>query len=265
MDSGKPEMTDLDPSKPNIARLYDALRDGKDNFEADREAADAIQKMAADAKKNARENRAFHGRAVRFLAGDAGIGQFLDIGSGMPADDNTHEIAQRFSPSSRVAYLDNDPVVLCHARAVLAHESASIARAGDLRNPGEFLDDPALRDFIDFSRPVGVLLLAVLHFIEDPHARDAVDVLMRELPRGSYLVISHASADEATAEEIATVTEIYKKMGSPIHLRSRDEITSFFGGLEMVPPGVVNVGEWQNPAYEPARAIGYVGVARKAG
>jgi hypothetical protein len=257
-------MADLDPSKPNIARLYDALRDGKDNFEADREAASAMQKMAADAKKVARDNRAFHGRAVRFLAGEAGIEQFLDIGSGMPAEENTHEIAQRFSSASRVAYLDIDPVVLCHARAVLAHEFTSIARAGDLRNPREFLEDPALRDFIDFGRPVAVLLLAVVHFIEDRHARDAVDILMRELPRGSYLVISHASGDQATAEEIASITEIYEKMGSPMYLRSLDEITSLFDGLEMVPPGVVDVGEWRNLAYEPARIVIYAGVARKA-
>lgn len=256
-------MTDFDPSKPNVARLYDALRDGKDNFEADRELADAMQQMAADAKKIARDNRAFLGRAVRFLASEAGIDQFLDIGSGMPADDNTHEIAQRVRPSSRVAYLDNDPVVVTHAKAVLADESTSIALVGDLRNPREFLADLTLRDFIDFRRPVAALLFAVLHFIEDPLAAEAVDVLMRELPHGSYLVITHASGDQATEAEIATVSAIYEKTGTPIFLRTKDEITAFFDGLELTPPGVVDISEWKNPAYEPARTIGYGGVARK--
>jgi len=256
-------MTDFDPSKPNVARVYDALRDGKDNFEADREAAAAMRQMAADAKKIAHDNRAFLGRAVQFLAAEAGISQFLDIGSGMPAEENTHEIAVRVRPASRVAYLDNDPVVLGHARAVLADESTSIALLGDLRKPREFLGDLALREFIDFGQPVGVLLLAVLHFIEEPLARSAVHTLMRELPSGSYLVISHASGDQATPEEIATVNAIYEKMGTPIFLRSRDEITALFDGLEMIPPGVVDMSAWQNPEYELARTIGYAGVARK--
>jgi hypothetical protein len=254
----------MDSGKPSLARLYDALRDGQDNFEADREAADAMQKMAADAKKIVRDNRAFLGRAVRFLAGEAGIGQFLDIGSGMPADENTHEIAQGVRPSARVAYLDNDPVVVSRAAAVLADSPASIALLGDLRDPREFLRAEALRDFIDFSQPTAVLLLAVLHFIADPGARRAVDILMSELPRGSYLVITHASGDQATPEEIATISAIYASTGTPIHLRRRDEITSLFGGLELIPPGVVDVAEWRDPAYQPARTIGFAGIARKS-
>jgi S-adenosyl methyltransferase len=256
-------MTDFDPSKPNVARVYDALRDGKDNFEADRAAADAMRQMAADAKKIAYDNRAFLGRAVRFLAGEAGIDQFLDIGSGMPAEQNTHQIAQRVRPSSRVAYIDNDPVVAGHAKAVLADESTNVALLGDLRDPRGFLSDLALLDFIDFGRPVAVLLLAVLHFIEEPQARDAVDILMRELPRGSYLVITHASGDQATPQELAIVNEIYQKTGTPISLRSRAEIAAFFDGLELIPPGVVDMSAWRNPAHQPARTIGYAGVARK--
>jgi hypothetical protein len=256
-------MTDFDPSKPNIARVYDALRDGKDNFGADREAAEAIRQMAADGKKIARDNRAFHERVVRFLAGEADIGQFLDIGSGMPAEENTHDIALRVRPSARVAYLDNDPVVLGHARALLAQESTSIALPGDLRNPGQFLDHPALRDFIDFGQPVAVLLIAVLHFIEERLAQDAVRTIMERLPPGSYLVITHASGDQATATEIATVSAIYEGAGTPIYMRSHDDITAFFDGLDLIPPGVADMSGWRNPDYVPARTIGYAGVARK--
>jgi hypothetical protein len=256
-------MTDFDPSKPNVARVYDALRDGKDNFEADRAAADAMRQMAADAQKIAHDNRAFLGRAVRFLAGQAGIDQFLDIGSGMPAEENTHQIAQPVRPSSRVAYIDNDPVVAGHAEAVLADQSTNIALLGDLRDPRGLLLELALRDFIDLGRPVAVLLLAVLHFIGEPQARDAVDILMGELAPGSYLVITHASGDQATPEEMAIVNAIYEKTGTPIFLRSRPEITAFFDGLELITPGVVDMSEWRNPAHQPARTIGYAGVARK--
>jgi S-adenosyl methyltransferase len=256
-------MTDFDPSKPNIARVYDALRDGKNNFWPDREAADAIREMAADGQRAAHDNRDFLGRAVRFLAREEGISQFLDIGSGMPAAENTHEIAQGIRPATRVAYLDNDPVVIGHAKAMLADDSTRIALRGDLRNPEEFLADPALRKFIDFGQPVAVLLLAVLHFIEDSLAREAVNTLMRETAPGSCLVISHASANEAAPGEIETINAIYRKAGTPIFLRTQDEINAFFDGLELVEPGVVDINEWKNLAYRPKRTIGYGGIARK--
>jgi hypothetical protein len=256
-------MTDFDPRKPNIARIYDALRNGKDNFGPDREAADAIRDMAADGQRAAHDNRAFLARAVRFLIREAHVYQFLDIGAGMPAGRNTHEIAHDLSPRARTAYLDNDPVVLGHAKAVLEDRFTSIARPGDLRNPQEFLHDPGLRGFIDFGQPVAVLLLAVLHFIEDPLAREAVRAVMREMPPGSRLVISHASADEATPDEIKTISEIYNRAGTPIFLRTKDEITGFFDGLELTEPGVIDINAWRNPAYRHTRMIGYGGIARK--
>jgi SAM-dependent methyltransferase len=258
-------MTDaFDVTKPNVARIYNALQDGKDNFARDREAAGAIKEMAADAQGAAHDNRAFLGRAVRFLAGEAGISQFVDIGSGMPAVENTHEIAQRINPGARIAYLDNDPVVLGHARAILSDKRAGmIALPGDLRNPLELLGDPVLRDFIDFGQPVAIMLLAVLHFVEDPLAHEVVSIIMERVPAGSFLAISHASADEATPEEVGTINAIYRQAGTPIFLRRRDEITAFFDGLELVEPGVTDMNEWRNPAHRPARTIGYGGIAIK--
>ena len=262
--SGKGRIvTAFNPEKPNVARIYDALRDGKDNFGPDREAADKIRTMAADGQRAAHDNRAFLARVVRWLIREAGISQFLDVGCGMPADRNTHEIAHALSPRASTAYVDNDPVVLNHARAVLEDKLTSIALPGDLRRPQEFLLDPELRAFIDFTRPVAVMLLAVLHFIEDPIARDAVRAVMRETPPGSFLVISHASADQATAEEITTINEIYDSTGTPIWLRTHDEITALFGGLEIIEPGVTDINAWRNPAYQPTRTIGYGGIARK--
>jgi hypothetical protein len=256
-------MTAFNPGKPNVARIYDALMDGKDNFGPDREAADAIRTMAADGHRAAHDNRAFLARAVRFLIREPGIFQFLDIGSGLPADQNTHQIARALSPRARVAYIDNDQVVLGHARAVLEDRLASIALPGDLRHPQEFLDDPGLRGFIDFGRPVAVMLLAVLHFIEDPLAYEVTRAVMREMPAGSCLVLSHASADQATPDEIKTVNQIYDQAGTPICLRTKDKITAFFDGLEITAPGVADINAWKNPAYRPARTIGYGGTARK--
>ena len=256
-------MNDFDPSVPNVARVYDALQDGKNNFGADRKVAEAIRTLAQDGSRAAHDNRAFLSRAVRFLAGEAGISQFIDIGSGMPAAENTHEIARSVRPETRVAYLDNDLVVLRHAAAIREKKRESIALPGDLRKPREILGDPALRDFIDFGQPVAIMLLAVLHFIEDPAAREAAGALMREMPPGSYLVISHASADQATPDEVSTISRIYDEAGTPIFLRTRDEITGFFAGLELAEPGVVNINAWRNPGHEPGRTIGYGGVAFK--
>jgi hypothetical protein len=256
-------MAAFDPSKPNIARIYDALRDGKDNFGPDRDAAEAIREIAADGQRAAHDNRAFHGRAVRFLAREQGISQFLDIGAGMPADQNTHEIASGINKAARTAYIDYDQVVTGHAKAVLEDQTASIALPGDLRSPCEFLDNPELRRFIDFRRPVAVMLLAVLHFIETPLAYEVTRAVMRETAPGSLLVISHASADQATPDEIETITEIYDKAGTPIYLRARDEITAFFDGFEITGPGVVDINAWKNPAYKQTRTIGYGGAAVK--
>ncbi|MGH3277759.1 MAG: SAM-dependent methyltransferase [Trebonia sp.] len=221
-------MTAFNPGKPNVARIYDALRDGKDNFGPDREAADAIRTMAADGQRAAHDNRAFLARAVRSLIREQGIFQFLG-----------------------------------HARAVLEDRLTSIALPGDLRHPQEFLDDPDLRGFIDFGCPVAVMLLAVLHFIEAPLAYEVMRAVMLEMPAGSCLVLSHASADQATPDEIKIVNQIYDQAGTPIYLRTKDEITAFFERLQITVPGVADINAWKNPAYRPARTIGYGGTARK--
>jgi hypothetical protein len=152
-------MTAFNPQKPNIARIYDALRDGKDNFGPDRDAAGTIRQLSADGQRAAHDNREFLGRTVRFLAREEGISQFLDIGTGMPADQNTHEIACDINPEARAAYIDYDQVVTGHVKAMLEDQNASSALPGDLRDPAEFLDNPVLRRFIDFRRPVAVMLL----------------------------------------------------------------------------------------------------------
>jgi O-methyltransferase involved in polyketide biosynthesis len=256
---------EYDPTKASVAKVYDALQNGKDNFESDREAADAIRRIAEDGKRAAHDNRGFLGRAVRFLAGEAGIRQFLDIGTGLPAANNTHEVAQAIAPESRIVYVDNDPIVLAHAQALLTSTPRGKCDYldADARDPEKILAAAAAT--LDFGQPVAVMLLAVLHFIEAPVAHEVVSTLMERMPHGSHLVISHASADQATPGEIKAVNEIYRqRMGTPIFLRPRDEIKTFFDGLELEEPGVTDINEWRNPEYKPARTIGYGGIALKS-
>jgi hypothetical protein len=243
--------------RPDIRRATGRER----QLRPDRDAADTIGQLSADGQRAAHDNRAFLGRTVRFLAREEGISQFLDIGAGMPADQNTHEIACDTNPEARTAYIDYDQVVTGHVKAMLEDQNASIALPGDLSDPAEFLDNLVLRRFIDFRRPVAVMLLAVLHFIEAPIAYDAVRAVMRVTAPGSLLVISHASADQASPDEIKTISEIYDKAGTPIYLRTRDEVTAFFGGLQLTEPGVTDINAWKNLAYRKARTIGYGGAA----
>ncbi|MDQ1250657.1 MAG: hypothetical protein QG597_5036, partial [Actinomycetota bacterium] len=184
---------EIDTSKPHPARMYDYWLGGKDNFAADRVAGDAVTRVAPFVRDAARGNRAFLARAVTFLAA-RGVDQFLDIGAGLPAAGNVHEVAQRVNPAVRVVYVDNDPVVLCHAQAILATDDRTIAVGGDLRDPGEILTCPQVRAHLDFTRPIAVLLVAVLHFVpDDEDPRGILASLHDALPRGSYLVLSHAT------------------------------------------------------------------------
>jgi trans-aconitate methyltransferase len=256
----------FDTGVPNIARIYDYLLGGKDNFAADRAVGEMVISIFPGMAQSARANRAFLGRAVRYLAGEAGIRQFLDIGTGMPTAGNTHEVAQQVAPESRVVYVDNDPVVLTHARALLksSPQGASAYIDADLRDPGKILTEAA--QTLDFSEPTAIMLLLVLHFIPDAEAYEAVRALMAATAPGSFLVISHMPKDieaDSVSEMIRRASEV--PFSAPMYPRTRDEVARFFAGLELADPGVVALEQWRpGSAFEArARAIVWGGLARK--
>jgi SAM-dependent methyltransferase len=261
---------EIDTSRPHPARMYDFLLGGKDNFTADREAAAHILHVAPFARIMARENRAFLGRAVRFLAGEAGIRQFLDIGTGLPTTNNVHEVAQAIAPTSRVVYVDNDPLVLAHARALL--KSAPGGRTAyihaDLRAPEAIVSDPVVRDVLDFTRPVALILAAVLHFVPDgDNPEEIMRTLLGVLPAGSYLVASHISAEHVPERE-AEAHRPYREAEIPLQSRDSGEFARLaFGDLDLVPPGVVLVSEWRREGAAagpmPSEVNFYGGVGRK--
>ena len=236
----------LDPGVAHPARVYNYWLGGKDHYEADRAAGDEVARRRPHVVAGARAHRAFLARAVRYLAGDCGIRQFLDIGTGLPAPGSTHELAQQVAPESAVAYVDNDPLVLVYARALLT--SGPRGRCGyidaDLRDPAAILARASAT--LDFARPVGVLLLAVLHFLssaDDPAG--IVAALARALAPGSYLVISHLTADLAPGQVGSAVAAYNTAVPGGVIPRSHAEVTALFGGLPLVPPGVVPLTEWR--------------------
>ncbi|MDP9866473.1 MULTISPECIES: SAM-dependent methyltransferase [Streptosporangium] len=257
----------IDVNTPSVARLYDYYLGGKDNFAADRAAAEEILSIAPELRMAARENRAFLGRAVRSLA-EAGIEQFLDIGTGLPTRGNVHEVAHQVTPDARVAYVDNDPIVLVHARALLRGTRDEVmVTSGDLRQPEEILKSPEIQDHLDFSKPVAVLLVAIMHFItESDDPRRIVATLRDAMPPGSYLVLSHGTR-ESRAEAVDRGTKVYERANSPLVLRSRQEILNLFDGFELMDPGLVWLPEWrpdgQPPHDDPSQALIMCGVGRK--
>jgi hypothetical protein len=250
--------------------MYDYFLGGKNHFAADRATAETVLATAPTTRITARENRAFLGRAVRYLVAEAGVRQFLDIGTGLPTANNVHEVAQSVDPSARVVYADNDPLVLAHARALLTSspEGRTAYIQADLRDPETILSSSAVRDVLDRSQPVALILVCVLHFVHDefkPAA--AVTTLLDALPSGSYLVASHATGEHLPAEG-AAATRTYRSSGVPLQLRDSDEFADLaFRGLVLVPPGVVPVSEWRpdsdGPHPTPAEVNCYGGVARK--
>jgi hypothetical protein len=263
-------IAEIDTSRPHPARMYDYYIGGKNHFAADRVVADAALAHWPAGRIGLRENRRFLGRTVRYLAGEAGIRQFLDIGSGLPATANVHEIAQAVDPSCRVAYVDNDPMVLAHARALLASspEGRTAYIQADLKSPLDILSSPSVRSVIDFDQPVALMLVAVLHFLGDEDKPEtALKTLLDALPPGSYLAASHITA-EHEPEGIAAGQRLYREAGIQMQIRDSDEFASLaFSGLELVPPGVVLVTEWRPdskaPRPSPAEVSCYGGVARK--
>jgi len=255
----------FDTSVAHVARVYNYWLGGKDNFAADRAAADQAMAAFPDIVLSARANRAFLRRAVSFLVA-AGIRQFLDIGTGIPTANNTHEVAQRLAPESRIVYVDNDPVVLAHARALLSStaDGATDYINADLRNADEIL--AGARATLDFSQPVAIMLMAILQHIsdaDDPYG--VVASLVAAVPAGSYLALSHPARDIHAAEMAEMAKRLNQTMAEKVTFRGQSEVARFFAGLELVEPGLTNVPDWRPESEDEARspAALWSGVARK--
>ena len=263
----------IDISKPNVARVYDYQIGGKDNFAADREVGDQITRLVPESREQGREHRAFLRRVVRHLAGEAGIRQFIDIGSGLPTQGNVHEIAQQVDPAARVVYVDNDPVVVRHSQALIGTTSTTRIVAADLRSPEAILGSAEVREFIDFARPVAVLLLAIVHHVADKEDPDAIIGTLRDaLAPGSHLAISHfcnpgAAHPEQAALAVASEKLFRERFGTG-RWRTPEEITAYFGDFRLVEPGLVPLSQWRPNVTEagglPGASYQIVGgVARK--
>jgi hypothetical protein len=239
----------VDPAIPTAARIYDYLLGGHDNFAADRAAADYLTSVAPAAPLTAQANRAFLGRAVRFLAGEAGVRQFLDLGAGLPTQGSVHQVARELAPDARVVYVDSDPMVIAHASALDTGDATAVIQA-DLRDAGRVLEHPETRRLLDFSQPVAVLCLGTAHFIGGTEAGPAVARFRSALGPGSYLVLSHAHGDPQS-REYAAGTQAYSSTASGITMRSRAEILGFFDGLDLVEPGLVRAQEWRPAPSDP--------------
>ncbi|MFC9247493.1 SAM-dependent methyltransferase [Streptomyces sp. NPDC057136] len=262
----------IDISVPSVSRMYDFYLGGSHNFEVDREAARKAMEFMPGLPKIMQANRAFMRRAVQYAATE-GISQFLDIGSGIPTFGNVHEVAQAADPGAKVAYVDHDPVAVAHSQAVLEGVGNTVIAAADLRRPQDILKNPEIAGLLDFDQPVALLLVAVLHFVEDaddPYA--AVAELREALAPGSLLVMTHASYEgiPLTEAEAGGTVDVYRTIRNPLVMRSRAEVSRFFEGYEMVDPGLVSMPDWRpdTPVVEgqedPFAFSGFAGVGRKA-
>ncbi|MFJ6214041.1 SAM-dependent methyltransferase [Streptomyces sp. NPDC092296] len=261
--------TDLRTDIPHPARMYDYFIGGKDNFAADREAAEQALAISPEFRTGALANRGFLQRAVRHVAGQ-GVRQFLDIGTGIPTAGSTHQIAGEVTSDVRVAYLDNDPIVLVHGRALLegAGQGTATVIHADLREPAAILANPEVREVLDFDQPIALMLVAILHFLKDDE--DPIGIvrqLVDALPAGSRLVLSHATGDFATREQVERARTLYSGSAAALTPRSREQVTTFFEGLELEEPGLVTAPLWRpdapaQPGDDRAPAWAGVGVKR---
>ncbi|MFJ6378547.1 SAM-dependent methyltransferase [Kitasatospora sp. NPDC092039] len=265
----EPPQVDLRTDRAHSARVYDYLLGGKTNFPADREVGDRVIADLPGVREDATAARAVMHRMVRRLAEVHGVRQFLDVGTGIPTAPNLHEIVQAVDPACRVVYVDNDPIVLAHSRALLtsAPEGRTAYVQGDLRDPERFLADPGVAATLDLGQPVALTLINIVHFLSDEAAHPPVRKLLDALPAGSFLALSAGTADVAP-ERIATAGRRYAEAGIPLHFRSREGVERFFAGLELDDPGVVLINRWHPElADDPARVEGevsaYGGVGRK--
>jgi len=258
----------FDPTRPHAARVYDYLLGGKDNFAADRAVGDQIIARLPEVQVGVQAQRAVLNRVVRYLVGEAGVRQLLDIGSGLPTSDNVHEIAQRTAPGTRVVYVDNDPVVLAHARAILSDETSTFAERGDLLDPASIVASPAVREHLDWTKPIGLLLCGIVHYVlDEENPEGLIADLIAALPPGSYVFIHHLldTGDPAAAELQA---QMLNGLGR-VKFRTLEEVLRLFGDLELMPPGLVPVAEWRpDRATIPARyrlvlSMACAGVGRK--
>ncbi len=239
----------VDPAIPAPARMYDYFLGGTANFEADRAAADRVREMIPEVIDAAWANRGFHQRAARWIA-QQGVRQFIDIGSGLPTVGNTHEVVQRVDAGARVVYVDHDPLVIAHASGLLTDPSAVRVVRGELREPASVLDHPDVRELIDFGRPAGLMMTAVVHFLapeEDPWG--LVARYLRALAPGSYLALSQVTDDKTPPLSVQVAKEIYARGTDNLYFRSQADIARFFAGLELVAPageepGIMHAGEW---------------------
>ncbi|ORT57291.1 SAM-dependent methyltransferase [Streptomyces sp. CB03238] len=260
----------IDISVPSVSRIYDYYLGGSHNFEVDREAARKVMEFVPGLPKIQQANRAFMRRAVRYAVSE-GITQFLDIGSGIPTFGNVHEVAQGADPEARVLYVDHDPVAVAHSQAVLEGNANAGVLAADLRKPRDILTAPETGALLDLDRPVALLLVSVLHFLEDTdEPQRAVAELRDALAPGSLLIVSHASYEgiPLPQERVGGAVDVYRDIRNPLVMRTREEIARFFDGFRMVEPGLVSMPEWrpENPLdqEDPYAFSGYAGVGRKA-
>jgi S-adenosyl methyltransferase len=260
---------DINTDVAHPARVYDYWLGGKDNFPADRALGELMIQAIPNMRGLAAANRAFLRRAVRYLATEAGVRQFLDIGTGIPTSPNVHEVAQEVAPGTRVVYVDNDPIVLAHARALLTSQDAGETAfiMADLREPKSILDHPTLAATLDLSQPVAVMLVAVLMYFrdtDDPNPFEMVATVMEPMPSGSYLAVTHPTPD-FNPEETAQAVAAAEAAGITLVPRGQAEIARFFSGLEVVDPGVTPVLSWRpdEPPADPRSAYYWAGIARK--
>jgi SAM-dependent methyltransferase len=263
----------LDITRPNVARVYNYLIGGKDHYSVDRAAGDAMLAQEPDALISGREHRAFLGRAVRYMTAEAGVRQFIDVGSGLPSASNTHEIAQQVAPDARVVYVDNDAVAVNHGRALIGTTDTTRFISGDVRDPAAILAHPSVAELIDFSEPAGVLVLSLLHHIADSEDPDGIASTFRDaLAPGSYLVISHfcnPGAENPEQSLIAAESEkLFNENFGTGRWRFRDEIAAYFGDFQLVEPGLVPPTLWRPDTAQPGELPGVffrilAGVARK--
>jgi S-adenosyl methyltransferase len=265
----------VDPTRPSPARMYDYMLGGTHNFQVDRDATEQFRAQMPDLEDAAWANRGFHGRAARWMATERGIRQFVDIGSGLPTQSNTHEVLHAVAPEARVAYIDSDPMVLAFAPELLADNGTTVVIQADLREPDALLNHPDLGALIDFSQPVGLLMTAVLQFVADESDPwGLVGHYVAALCPGSYLAISHITRDKLPPRVVETGVQVYQRATQAAHPRTRAEIERFFDGLELVPPFegagpvVTNVGLWGSEDPQAADSDGsrafYCGVARRS-